>query len=430
MSMILAPTLLALAACAAAHGAEGAGDLKGRLDAHVRPYVEAGHLSGTVLVARGNEVLYERSFGLANRELDVPNTASTRYCVASITKPMTVIVASRLIEQGRLGMQDPLSRWIPDFPSAEAITVDHLLHHRSGIPHRVTTSAQETSPHTAAEMVELAKRQVLAFPPGEQEAYSSGGYAVLARVLELAGGRSYGELLDDLVFAPAGMTRSAHASQRTILPGRASSYAFAVEGLVNAPLKDYSFLVGAGSVYSTAHDLFLLMRALADGRLGTAAREALLRDGGLRWGGQTNGFKAFSDLYEDDGIAVVLTANLHTGAVDRLRDALPRLVRGEDLPLPDVPRPETVALPADALAELEGRYELRPGTVLSARAEDGALRVNDWLLLPTSGTTFFSPRDYSEVSVARDGTGRVERLDWAVGGQVFPVRRLGPLEDE
>lgn len=404
--------------------------LESRIDAHLRPFAEAGHLSGVLLVARGGDVLYEKAFGLANREHGVPNTPRTRFAVASITKPMTVVLAARLVEQGRLRREDPLARWIPDFPSADAITVEHLLRHRSGIPHRVTTEAEESLPRTAADVVELAKRRPLAFPPGSQESYSSAGFSVLARVLERAGGRPYGELVEELVFAPAGMTRSAHATSRTILPDRASSYGFSASGFVNAPLKDLSFLVGAGSVWSTASDLHRLMRALVEGRLGDLARQSLLREEGLLWNGITNQYRAFADYHADSGLHVVLTANVHSGAGDRVRQDLPRLVAGESVDPPRVPRPAVASVPAAALERLEGRYEMRPGTLLTVRRDEDGLRANDWMLLPLSATAFFSPQDYSRVEfVTGEGGAVVERLDWIVGERAVPMRRVGPLEE-
>jgi len=220
-----------------------------RIDAYVAPLDRVGHLSGNLLVVRGDDVVYERSLGWADVEHGVPNRPETRFNVASITKPMTVVVLIRLVERGKLSLQDPLSKWIPDYPHGETITVEHLARHRAGIPHRVTEAGEETLPRSAADMVELAARKPLLFEPGARHSYSSGGFSVLARVLELASGESYGSLLRRYVFAPAGMTQSAHADSRGVVPNRAAPYVLDVRGeRVNARLQDLSFLVGAGSV--------------------------------------------------------------------------------------------------------------------------------------------------------------------------------------
>ncbi|TFH66898.1 MAG: class A beta-lactamase-related serine hydrolase [Gemmatimonadales bacterium] len=275
-----------------AQGAPSQDDLTRRLDAYLTPYADAGWLSGTVLVATGDSVVYLRSFGMANRELNVPFSPDTPSNVASITKPMTIVLAARLAEEGKVSPSDTLSRWIPDFPRGEAITIAHLLNHRAGIPHRLTEPSEETVPHTASDMVAFARRHDLMFEPGSESSYSSGGFSILARVLELAGGQTYGELLREYVFDPAEMTSSAHADSRMLLAGRASPYLFSRAGLVNAPFQDLSFLVGAGSVFATATDLLRMQRALIAGRLGDAARTALLRQGGLAWNGSTGGYRA------------------------------------------------------------------------------------------------------------------------------------------
>jgi CubicO group peptidase (beta-lactamase class C family) len=113
-------------------------DLHAAIDAYLAPLVERDDISGNLLVARGDSVVYEGSFGWAHRELNVPVTAATRFNVASVTKPMTVIALISLAVDGKLTLDDPLSKWIPDFPRGDEITVAHLVRHRAGIPHRLT----------------------------------------------------------------------------------------------------------------------------------------------------------------------------------------------------------------------------------------------------------------------------------------------------
>jgi CubicO group peptidase (beta-lactamase class C family) len=112
----------------------------------------------------------------------------------------------------------------PDFPKADSIRVTDLLHHTSGIPHETIPDSERTHPFTVAEVVERASRLPLDFSPGSRASYSSGGFEVLARVLELASGRTYAQLLEEHLFVPLGMTHSADADSRRLLPGRAQGY--------------------------------------------------------------------------------------------------------------------------------------------------------------------------------------------------------------
>jgi CubicO group peptidase (beta-lactamase class C family) len=399
--------------------------IRQRIAAYLLPFTEVGQLSGNLLVARGDRVLYEGSFGMANYELAVPVRPETRFNIASITKPMTLIALIRLIEQQKLTMQDKLSKWIPDFPRGDEITIQQLARHTAGIPHRLTEPRDETVPTTAEEMVERARHATLMSEPGATRNYSSGGFSVLARVLELAAGQSYQDLLRELVFEPAGMAHSVHTDSRSLLPGRADCYLLDTRGgVVNGRLQDLSFLVGAGSVYSTARDLHALLRAVRDGSLGERVRENWAGREAIEWNGVTDGFRAFADWHGDSDVTVVLTANLQTGAANQIRWDVARIAAGEDVPPFVLPKIEPATVSSESLRRFEGTYELRPGSPLEVHVDRGTLRVNDWTLIATGERTFFSPQDYAVVEVVVDENGEPLRLDWTIGGQTHPCPRV------
>lgn len=406
-----------------------ASELARRIDAYVRPFEEAGEISGTLLVARDGSVVYEKSFGMANYELGVPNTSATRYCVASISKPMTQIIAIRLLEQRKLALSDKLSKWFPDFPRAGEITVEHLFRHRAGIPHRVTTEAEEMVPQTAASMVGFAKRRELLFEPGSKSVYSSAGYSVLARVLELASGRSFEQLLEEFVFAPAGAERSLHPGARRLIPGRASNYLWGPQGPVNGPWRDLSHLVGAGSVFSTPRDLLAILQALLGGTYGESVRQSLMDDGGLSWNGNTDGYRAFADHHPGQKLTVIFTANRLTGAADLLRRDVPKIAAGEAVPPPQIPKVQPVAALPALRGRSEGTYELF-GTHEELRFDgpEGTLaHLGNWPLVPVSEDTFYSPHDFGMVKIVAGKDGAAEALDWT--SPVYNLRfpRVGPL---
>jgi CubicO group peptidase (beta-lactamase class C family) len=425
LSFLLSSFLLIASAPATFGSAEETAE---RIDAYIAPFVSAGHFSGSIQVSRGRDSLYAGSFGLANRELAVPVGPETRFCVASVTKPMTQIIAFRLFEEGALSPTDLLAKWIPDFPRGSEITVSMLLQHRAGVPHRVTTDLQETVPQSAANMVEDAKKADLLFEPGSDSAYSSAGYAVLARVLELASGKTYQKLLTEYVFTEADMSNSLHPSGYSLIANRANSYQFAGDGtLLNSPFKHYSFLVGAGSVFSSPGDLVRLMQAVVDGALGSQVKENLVTAKGISWNGRTDGYRSFADFHSDSGIYVALASNFLTGAADLLRRDLPRIAAGEEVAPPSIPRHLAVVVEPNLLRLYAGDYQLRPGSVLSLKVEGGEVRMSGWLLIPTSESTFFSPQDYGEIAVVRAEDGSVERLDWALAsGATYPMPRVSP----
>jgi CubicO group peptidase (beta-lactamase class C family) len=412
----LAATLIAGAlTCAGAEAPPFAGDsdLAERIDAYVAPLVEAGHLSGTLLVARKGNVVFEESWGLADAEHSVPNQPDTRIGIASVTKPMTIALVCRLAEEGKLMPDDTLARWIDDFPRGDEITVSHLLNHRACIPHRVTTPEQETVPRTAADMVELAKEKgLLPHEPGEKSIYSSAGFSVLARIVELASGMTYNEALQHYLCEPAGMERTGHYDSRELVKDRARGYFRGAGGMVNTPLQDLSFLVGAGSVISTPQDLHRMIRAVVDGRLGEVVSPALMREHGMSWNGVTNGFRAFAEYDKDDDTEIIFTGNLLTGAADHLQRDISRIVTGESVDPPQPPRPALADVDPEIYRSAEGRYTNDAGKEFPARVSDGQLWFGQWPLLAVSSTELFCMQDYARVELKIDADGTVTGLDW------------------
>jgi CubicO group peptidase (beta-lactamase class C family) len=424
--LLLLPSLVAAAPLRSARDS----NLEAAIDEFARAYVDAGHLAGQLVVARGGTVIAERNWGLANRETGTPIDADTRINVASITKPMTWTVAHMLIDEGKLSESDSVTKWIPGFHSDQPMTVGDLLAHRSGIPHRVTTEEQESQLMQPADLVELARTAKLEFEPGSKASYSSAGYTVLARILELASGESYAQLMKERLFDPLGMTHTFHPDSRAVIPHRALSYIPGLSGIENAPLKDMSFLAGAGSLYSTARDLMRMLLATVDGRLGEARRTTAVRNGKVDWNGSSNGYRAFALWDSTNGIAITYCGNVTTGAGDKLKDAIPRLARGETVEPGTLPavfasidsRP---AVDTEALKQYEGPYQLFNGQRIELKVKGDIMTANEWILVPTSDSTFFSLRDYGEITPVRGTDGRFERFDWNINGQPYtltPIR--------
>ena len=191
---------------------------------------------------------------------------------------MTGIATRLLADRGVLRLEDPVARWIAEFPNGSRITIAHLLAHRSGIPHRVTRLEDELMPQSAESMSRLIAGATLASEPGAQRLYSSAGYSVLARVLELATGKSYATLLRELVLAPADATTAVDATESQLeTRPRAKGHYWTPRGPVPAAAMQLSYLVGAGSLWATPRDLFKVSRRVVDGGYSRAPRKARVR---------------------------------------------------------------------------------------------------------------------------------------------------------
>ena len=386
-----------------------------RIDAYVAP-LAAHELSGTLLVARGGRVLVERSFGFANHELRVPFAPTTPTNIASITKPLTIIIALRLLEEKRLSLDDTVARWLPEYVHGKRMTVSQLMNHTAGVPHELLTEDAQEEPRTTSEMVLAANALPLMFDPGTRSSYSSGGYSLFAAVLERASGKSYDALLQEYVARPVGARTIRHVDHRELLPGRATSVLPTGTSVINAPLRDLSFLVGAGSVYTTPRDVFAVMQGVIRGTYGATVRRALVRPTGLAWNGVTNGFRAIAEWRASDSLSVLFFANSHVGSIDLLRRDIPRLAAGETVAPPKVPTVAPVALTVAQRDRISGGYDTGDGQISKVSFMSSSVMIfGDRALLATSDSTFFSPADYAPVTFVGATSGTPTAIQWGAG---------------
>jgi CubicO group peptidase (beta-lactamase class C family) len=364
-------------------------DLSSRIDAFDAALDPVNRISGVLLVAEGDSLLLHEPYGTAAAAGTRPITLDDRFCIASVTKIMTQLVVVALLQEEKLAVDTPLSDFAPDFPRGDDITVEWLFRHRAGIPHRVTTPEETRRATTAEEMTARAARvarEGLLTEPGEESYYSSAGYSVLAYVIERVEGMPFGAVLEKRVFGPAGMTDTFDASHEdrpfvsSLMPGR--------DVIVPAPEQHLSFLVGAGSVVSTAADLRRFFHAYRDGTLGDGLWDALQGEGDVHWTGATNGYYTFLDYDAEADRLVVFTSNTFGGGVGQLRAALPELIAGEEVL--GTPRPVDLAEVDPVTLDLYvGRYRSRPGSFWTVERSGGELWIMDNVALPLSRTDFY-----------------------------------------
>ncbi len=321
--------------------------MRERMASCVRRYADAGLFSGVVLVSRGNEKIYEQAFGSADREFNVANTIQSKFHIASLSKPITAAAVLRLVEQGKLNLNDHLSKFVADFRSGDKITIEELLTHYSGLADAsADADFNEWSrfPQTTAALVERAKKKPLQSEPGTQYFYSNSNYHILAFIIEKLSGQNYGAFVENEILKPAGMTNTAHhADPGAIIPGLVHGYAPAgATDFENAPYLDWTCKTGNGSLYSTADDLLRFHRALQGQQLLKAQTlidaygfERKDRMVGMFWfrrqrfghrsvfvNGSSPGFKAHFERFIDDDAAVIVLSNLYLASPSMIAEDL------------------------------------------------------------------------------------------------------------
>jgi CubicO group peptidase (beta-lactamase class C family) len=251
--------------------------LAGEVDRYVHKLAAADAFSGVVLIAVGDQPVLVTAVGQASREFEVPNRPDTRFNLGSVTKTFTAVSVLQLAERGKLSLDDPLSKYLPDVPGAESadrITIRQLLTHTSGLGDHVNAMARDpfrTRYRTVGSMLELVRGVPPMFEPGSRWRYSNSGYLVLGAVIEKASGRDYYDYVRENVFARAGMGDTDFDELDRVNHGRATGYT--KEFRAGRPLfrnNQFDLFVRGGpegGAYSTAHDLLRFARALRGGKL-------------------------------------------------------------------------------------------------------------------------------------------------------------------
>ena len=382
-----------------------------KIDEFIKPFATSNQFSGVVLASENGNVIYEKAFGPANADYKIPNQLNTRIGIASITKYMTSVILNRLIESNKISLADKLNKYIPDFPNGDKITIEMLARHRSGILHRVMPPEVESVAFTSAEFVEKVKQAKLAFEPGTGRLYSSAGYAVLARVLEIVSGKTYSQLLQEYVFTPAGMTDSVDFDGDAVMERRAQDYYLSPNGLVNVPLKNYSFLVGAGSVFGTARDVYRFGEAVLDGKYGEGVKASLLGQTTFNGSGSTNGHRSYFEIARDRKYGFVILAN-SAGAFDVVSQGLLQILQGKEVTVKSFTIPKIVPNPNKNLAEFLGHYKRNDGSETEIILRNGFLYSSDIKLYPTKPDCFFEYRFFGEACFIRDESAKIKEIKW------------------
>lgn len=424
--------------------------LEAQVDTYVKPYLDLAGFSGSILIARRGEVLLSKGYGMANYELSAPNTPQTKFHLASVSKTFTAAAIMILQEQGKLNVRDPLTKFIPDYPNGERITIHHLLTNTSGIanvnnfPEYAT---QSKFPHTPADLVAMFKQKTLDFEPGSRGyTESNSNYNLLAYIIEQLSGQTYGEFLKKNIFDPLGLSDTGHdGDPRVLLTNKAAGYAPAgLIDLENVPYMDWSIKTGNGSIYSTIEDLYLWDRALYTEKiLKKSSLEMMFREeygwfnskrlkrNVVRMNGRSPGFQTEIQRYVDDDVCIIVLGNNYAPTASVIVNDLAKMVFGEKYEIPKLVKPPRLG--AQVLDAYVGRYQFGPdffvprGTYTIERRNDQLVMNNPGAyatLVPQSETEFFDRPFWSTIIFVKDKDGKVTHFLWRYAGQDYRADKV------
>jgi CubicO group peptidase (beta-lactamase class C family) len=419
-----------------------------RMDQVVQSYVANGQFMGAVLVARGDEVWLSKGYGDANLEWSIANQPNTRFRIGSLTKQFTAAAVLLLEEQGKLKVEDPVKKYLPDVPAAwDKITIFNLLTHTSGIPNFTDFpdyAASEPFATTPEKLVARFSDKPLEFQPGEKGHYSNSGYILLGYLIERISGEDYAAFVQQYIFTPLGMKDSGYDSNPAIIARRASGYSPGPNGPLNASFVHMSVPFSAGGLYSTTEDLLRWERGLFGGKLlspsslqkmttpfkndyafglgvGTKNnRKLIAHSGGIE------GFNSYLCYYPADQVTVAVLGNLNGPAPDAIGAALGAVAHGESVQLPSERKVITVSL--EILQQYVGTYEMSPTFAIAVTLEGSQLMAQataqpKFPVFAETENKFFLKVVDAEIEFIKDPNGNVTSLILHQNGHSQPARR-------
>jgi CubicO group peptidase (beta-lactamase class C family) len=403
-----------------------------KMDELLTAYNKLDNFNGTVLVAKKGKVIFEKAYGYRDAEQKILHAVNDIFQIGSVSKQITATVIMQLQEEGKLSVNDKLSRFYPDYPNGNKITIEQLMTHTSGIFNFTDDSdlmKQDPTQHfTEARMLATFKDRPLDFEPGTKYGYSNSAYNLLGYIIQKVTGKSYEQAVRERIFKPLGMTSSGFDFTNLNDVRKSKSYYFlSKDSTSRAPIADSTITFSTGGVYTTAQDLYKWERAVTTGKLlKPESWKAIfiphLNKYGYGWvidtafgrlymahGGVNLGFTAQLIRFPQDEVTLILLDNASSHSIEGIVKDLAAIVYQQPYILPG--QKKFITLSPEILQQYAGQYDDR-GSVITITVDGNHLKVQSAdkvldELYPLKENLFWAKRINVEAEFVKDASGRV-----------------------
>ncbi|MET0944776.1 MAG: serine hydrolase domain-containing protein [Flavobacterium sp.] len=351
-------------------------ELPQKIDSLLLSYAKINRFNGTALVYKKGKVILEKGYGYQDIKNKVPNTPNTIFQVGSITKQFTATVILKLAEENKLTLQDKLTKYFPDYPRGNEITIEHLLSHTSGIYEYFRNPLyhqwKEKKLLTKEDRIALFKDKPMDFNPGTAFSYCNSGYELLGLIIEKITHKPYERVVDEMILKPLKMVDSGFDFIGLKSSLKAKPYSlYSKDKTIEAIPWDFTSTYAAGSLYSNAKDMYLWHQGLLKGKI--IKRESLekaytplLNGYGYGWwieslydkrivahGGNVDGFTSQFTRVPEDDICIVLLNNTYNHEIETIGNSILAILYNKPYKILD-----GISLSNDSLKKYEGAYEV------------------------------------------------------------------------
>ena len=400
-----------------------------RADELLTAYHKQDLFTGTVLMAKDGKIVFEKSYGMANREKSIPNTSKTQYRIGSISKPITALIIMDLQQKGFLSVKDSLGRYITGFPKGDSVTIENLLNHTSGIRSITSTDKykrERGNIKSREDVLSILKEEPYVFSPGSSWQYSNSNYLLLSYIAEKVSGNSMSRLVNRIA-ERIGMKNTGMDYEGRRSATRAIGYEEgSMEDYIPVADNNISLLSGAGGLYSTARDLYMLDRSLySEALINNDARQIMFTPGrgdyGYGWeienykgrsgqghSGSIEGFKVQVLRYPESGTCIIFLSNYFNTRGPEICESLKAVAFDEQYKMPEVRN--FIELSGEQLKTFEGEYLFKGSLVMSVKSASGRLLsiIKGQPVVgfrPLSATEFYSKSNNAIIRFEKDSNG-------------------------
>ncbi len=419
-----------------------------KIDSLLQIFTNKNMFCGSVLVAKDGKTLLSKGYGMANYSDNIPNTNLTKFKLASVSKQFTAMCIMILEEKGKLSTNDKLTKYIPDYPQGDKITIHNLLTHTSGIPDFTSMPKYDsimTLTTTLDKEINLFKNKPLDFEPGSKHQYSNSGYLLLSYIIEKVSGKTYGDFVKSTIFVPLGMKNSGLYTNKEVLKNVANGYTDNGGTIENAQYVDMSIPSGAGALYSTVEDMFLwdqswytekLVKKTSMEKMLTPFKDnyayAWMIDNyvGHKWAYHTGGIQGFATVihrFPDDNVCIVILKNVDNYLTFPAGKIIRAIMFGEKYELPV--EHKVADINKKIYEKLVGDYELMPGFVLSITTDGKSLysQATGQMKLeihPEAELKYFLKEIDAQFEFMKDDKGKISSVTLFQSGQKLNGKKI------
>ncbi len=375
-------------------------NLPDKLDEYFTTLAGIRNFNGNVIISKDGKKLLDKTYLIPGETDRLKVTRDSRFIVASVSKVFIKFALLKLAEQNKLRLSDKLSKFIPDFPSGERITVEQLMHHQSGLPREIQDFEKYDSV-SLEKAVELAKREKLLFEPGTQTFYSNVGYFLLHYIIDKTSPHGYLDFLQKEIFNKMKLKATAEFNSAASIPNFAYGYDNEDGKIVPTALKNINRFE-TGNYVTTIGALYSFSRQMDDGKSlkKSFANELFNKDGVIAQAGGRPGYRAYFYKNLKTGITFLFTSNYTDIPVQEAIADVINILSGKPYEVPKKVNRIEIEVPVELLRKYTGKFsmELDPSQVFSIELVGNKLIFKDkddeaTDLHPDSETTFFEKAD-------------------------------------